>query len=450
MFPTAYACRDMPGGLLTDLYELNMAASYLRRGMDGLATFSLYVRGLPKQRGFLVAAGLEPCLDFLGSFSFADDELAYLSGVGFDDRALEDFRGLRFEGEVWAVPEGRIVYSEEPIVEVTAPVAVAQLVETYLLNQITLHTTVATKAARYVIAADGHDLVDFAFRRTHGTEAAMAVARASAMVGFAATSNVEAARRYGLPVAGTMAHAFIEAFPSERAAFEAFAEDHPDRTTFLVDTYDTANGVRTAIETIRALNLEGDLGIRLDSGDLDALSREARTLLDEAGLGHARIFASGGLDEHEVHELVQAGAPVDAFGIGTQMGVSADAPYIDTVYKLTEYDGRPALKLSAGKATAPGPKQVWRGGDGDLISLRHEDGPDGSEPLLAPVMRDGRRLADAPGLDDARRRFRRDLERVPAKALRLIHPEHVAVPKSDASVKLTERTIEDARARSGR
>ena len=448
-FPTAYACQDMPGGLLTDLYELNMAASYLRRGMDGLATFSLYVRGLPKQRGFLVAAGLEPCLDFLESFAFDDDDLGYLAEVGFEARALDDFRALRFDGEVWAVPEGRIVYSEEPILEVTAPVAVAQVVETYLLNQITLHTTIASKAARYVLAADGRDLVDFAFRRTHGTEAAMAVARASAMVGFVATSNVEGARRYGLTVAGTMAHSFVEAFPSEREAFDAFAEDHPNRTTFLVDTYDTLSGVRTAIDTIRTLDLDGRLGIRLDSGDLDALARGARSLLDDAGLPHARIFASGGLDEHEVHELVQAGAPVDAFGVGTQLGVSADAPYVDSVYKLTEYDGRPVLKLSAGKASAPGRKQVWRGPAGDLIALRDErSGPPDGAPLLEPVMRGGRRLADAPSLADARERFRADLATVPTKALRLMHPEHVAVPKSEALQALTERTRADARGRS--
>jgi nicotinate phosphoribosyltransferase len=440
----------MPGGLLTDLYELNMAASYLRRGMDGLATFSLYVRGLPKQRGFLVAAGLEPCLDFLESFSFADDDLGYLAEIGFEARALDDFRALRFDGEVWAVPEGRIVYSEEPILEVTAPVAVAQVVETYLLNQITLHTTIASKAARYVIAADGRDLVDFAFRRTHGTEAAMAVARASAMVGFVATSNVEGARRYGLTVAGTMAHSFVEAFASEREAFVAFAEDHPNRTTFLVDTYDTLSGVRTAIDTIRALDLAGRLGIRLDSGDLDALARGARSLLDDAGLPHARIFASGGLDEHEVHELVQAGAPVDAFGVGTQLGVSADAPYVDSVYKLTEYAGRPVLKLSAGKASAPGRKQVWRGQAGDLIALRDErSGPPDGAPLLEPVMRGGHRLADAPSLADARERFHADLAAVPTKALRLMHPEHVVVPKSEALQALTERTSADARGRSG-
>jgi nicotinate phosphoribosyltransferase len=439
----------MPGSLLTDLYELNMAASYLRRGMDGLATFSLYVRGLPKQRGFLVAAGLAACLDFLETLAFDGEDLDYLREAGFDAHAIEDFGGLRFDGEVWAVPEGTIVHSEEPILEVTAPVAVAQVVETYLLNQITLHTTLASKAARYVLAAEGRGLVDFAFRRTHGTEAAMAAARASAMVGFAATSNVEAARRYGLTPTGTMAHAFVEAFASEGEAFRAFAEDHPERTTFLVDTYDTLQGVRTAISTIRDLGLDGRLGIRLDSGDLDALARGARTLLDEAGLPDAQIFASGGLDEYEVHELVKAGAPVDAFGIGTQMGVSADAPYVDSVYKLTEYDGRPVLKLSSGKVSAPGRKQTWRGPRGDLLALRDEPAPQGARALLEPVMRAGHRLGPAATLPESRARFQRDLEVVPTKARRLMHPEHVMVRRSPALDALTQRTREDAVRRSG-
>src|SRR5262245_60085370 len=254
----------MPGGLLTDLYELNMAASYLRRGMIEPATFSLYVRGLPKERGFLVAAGLEACLDALGSFGFEEDDLAYLATIGFDDRALEDFRDVRFDGDVWAIPEGRIAHADEPLLEVTASLPVAQLVETILLNQVTLHTTIASKAARYRIAAPDRDLVDFAFRRTHGREAAMAVARDSALVGFVATSNVEAAKRFDLRVAGTMAHSFIEAFPSEVDAFGAFAQDHPDRTTFLVDTYDTLNGVRNAVEVIREASLTGPIGVRLD------------------------------------------------------------------------------------------------------------------------------------------------------------------------------------------
>jgi nicotinate phosphoribosyltransferase len=444
----------MPGGLLTDLYELNMAASYLRRDMDELATFSLYVRGLPPARGFLVAAGLESCLDFLEAFSFTAEELEALGVLGFDDRALSDFEAMRFDGEVWAVPEGRIVYSQEPLLEVTAPVAVAQIAETFLLNQITLHTTLASKAARYVLAAGGRDLVDFAFRRAHGTEAAMAMARASAMVGFAATSNVEAARRYDLSVAGTMAHAFVEAFDSERDAFVAFAQDHPERATFLVDTYDTVNGVATAIEVIEELGLHDHLGVRLDSGDLDELSRSARSMLDDAGLPQARVFASGGLDEHEVGALVAGGAPIDAFGIGTQMGVSADAPSVDSVYKLTEYDGRPTLKLSIGKVSAPGRKQVWRGladddTHRDALILRDEPSTGEADPLLAPVMREGRRLDAAPALAAAREWFRNDLAGVPTGARRLVDPEQISVPHSSALTELTRRATDEALRREG-
>jgi nicotinate phosphoribosyltransferase len=328
---------------------------------------------------------------------------------------------------------------------VTAPIAVAQLVETVLLNQITLHTTVASKAARYVLAAEGHGMVDFAFRRTHGVEAARAVARGSALVGFQATSNVEAAREFGLDVSGTMAHSFITAFDDEREAFRAFAEDHPHRTTFLVDTYDTLAGVRHAIDVIQELEPPGDVGIRLDSGDLDRLSREARRLLDHAGLGRARIFASGGLDEHEVAELVRAGAPVDAFGVGTQLGVSADAPYVDAVYKLVEFAGRPVLKLSSAKATAPGRKQVWRGPAEDVLGLRDEAAPGPHhEPLLEPVMRAGRRLAPPPTIEEMHARFRRDLGSLPVKAARLTHPEHVIAHRTPALAELTAQTAEAA------
>lgn len=434
-----------PSALLTDLYELNMAASYLRRGMTQDATFSLFVRRMPPNRGFLVAAGLEPCLAFLESFRFEEDELEHLSTLGYDDRTLEAFRELRFTGEVWAVPEGRIVLADEPLLEVTAPIAVAQLVETYLLNVVTFQTTIASKAARCVIAARGKDLVDFSFRRTQGVDAAMAVARTTAMVGFVATSNVEAGRRYGIPVTGTMAHSYIEAFPSEKEAFAAFATDHPTRTTFLVDTYDTANGVRTAIEVIRELGLADRLGIRLDSGDLDALSREARRILDEAGLPNVRIFASGGLDEMDVDRLVRSGAPIDAFGIGTKMGTSADAPYLDSVYKLVEFDGRPVLKLSAQKATLPGRKQVFRSPEGDVIGLRDEPVPEGAEPLLVPVMREGRRLAPPETLEGPRDRFRHDLERLPEEARRLTNPRPPVARLSERLRELTgevrERTL---------
>jgi nicotinate phosphoribosyltransferase len=439
----------MSGALFTDLYELNMAASYLRRGMTEPATFSLYVRTLSPRRGFLVSAGLEPCLTFLETLSFDDADLGYLASIGFDSRSIDDFSRLRFDGDVWAVPEGRIVYADEPIIEVTAPLPIAQLVETYLLNQVTLHVTVASKAARFRLAAAGKDLVDFAFRRTHGAEAAMAVARSSAIVGFAATSNVEAARRYGLKVAGTMAHSFVEAFESEAEAFTAFAQDHPDRTTFLVDTFDTSNGVRNAIETIRALGVEGPIGVRLDSGDLDMLSRHARAMLDAAGLERARIFASGGLEEEDVAALLRSGAPIDAFGIGTQMGVSADAPFVDSVYKLVEYAGRGVLKLSAKKATAPGPKQIWRNPSEDILGLRDEEGRPGYEPLLEPVMRNGERLEAAPSIDDMRARFDSDLDAAPADALRLSDPTPVTARHSQELLALTSRTETEALRRAG-
>lgn len=417
----------MGRALITDLYELNMAASYLRRGMVGPATFSLFVRKLPVDRGFLVSAGLEDCLSYLEAFAFEDEDLAWLAGAGFPADIVDAFASLRFTCDVHAIPEGRIVLPNEPIIEVTGPIAEAQLVETYLLNQVTFQTAVATKAARSRLAAGDIDLVDFALRRTHGVDAGMAVARLSAIAGFVATSNVEAARRFGLRAAGTMAHSYIEAFPSEATAFRAFAEDLPERTTFLVDTYDTLAGVTTAIEVIRDLGLGGlgrSLGVRLDSGDLVALSRQARRLLDGAGLPEVRIFASGGLDEYELERFVAEGAPIDAAGIGTKMGVSADAPYLDSAYKLVAFGDRPVMKLSAGKVTLPGAKQVWRRRpiEEDVLARRDEPGPAGAEPLLIPVMRDGRRVAAPESIDTARARLQGDLESLPAEARRLRRP----------------------------
>ena len=434
-----------PSGLLTDLYELNMAASYLERGMGGEATFSLFVRQLPPTRGFLVAAGLETALEFLEGFGLSEEELDYLGReLGFEDPVLDALGALRFHGNVWAVPEGRVVYANEPLLELTAPIAVAQLVEPFLLNQVTFQTTIASKAARCVIAADGRDVIDFALRRTQGLDAALAVARTSSIVGFAATSNVEAARRYGLRPTGTMAHSYIESFPSEREAFRTFARDFPNRTTFLVDTFDTMNGVLTAIGVIEELGLAESetLGIRLDSGDLNALSHSARALLDEAGLEHVRIFASGGLDEIEVDRLVRGGAPIDAFGIGTRMGVSADAPSLDSAYKLVEYDGRPILKLSAQKVTEPGRKQVFRGPNGDVIGLRDEDVPDDHEPLLVPVMQGGERTGPHRTLETARSLFRSDLERLPEAARRIEDP---VAPVARISKRLDD-LYEEARA----
>ncbi|MGW5672019.1 nicotinate phosphoribosyltransferase, partial [Micromonospora sp. NPDC003776] len=386
-------------GLRTDLYELRMAASYLRRGMTQPATFSLFVRRLPHDRGFLVAAGLAEALAFLEGFAFDDDEVGYLrDSVGLDEPTLSALAGLRFTGDVWAVPEGRVVFADEPLLEVTAPIAQAQLVETGVLNLITFHTTIASKAARCRLAAGGAQLVDFAFRRTHGIDAGAGVARASAIAGFAATSHVEAARRYGLQPSGTMAHSYVEAFPDERAAFRAFATDFPTNPIFLVDTYDTPAGVRAAVDVIGELGLTGPVAVRLDSGDLTELARQARAILDEAGLRQARIVASGSLDEDVIAELVARGAPIDAYGVGTRMGVSYDAPSLDSAYKLVAYGDRPVLKRSPGKATLPGPKQVFRdpgGAGGDIVGLRDEPPPAGREPLLVPVMREGRRLAPA-------------------------------------------------------
>jgi nicotinate phosphoribosyltransferase len=414
----------MPGALLTDLYELNMAASYLRRRMTAPATFSLFVRNLPSNRGFLVAAGVPACVEWLEQFSFEPADLDYLAGIGFDDDTLGQFSTMRFTGEAWAVPEGRLVFANEPILEVTAPIAEAQLVETYLLNQVSFQTTLATKAARCRIAAAGRiELVDFGFRRTQGIEAGLAAARLSAMVGFASTSNVEAARRFGLRPAGTMAHSYIEAFPTELQAFYAFAEDLPARTTFLVDTYDTPGGITHAIEVIRRLGLQQHAGIRLDSGDLAILAVDARRQLDEAGLTGVRVFVSGGLDEHDLARFVAAGAPIDAAGVGTRMGVSADAPYLDSAYKLVAYDGRPVAKLSTAKATLPGPKQVFRsGGLHDLIGRRDEPQPPDAISLLEPLMRGGRRTQPAEPIDAGRSRFEADLAELPAGAASLTNP----------------------------
>jgi nicotinate phosphoribosyltransferase len=422
----------MPGGLLTDLYELNMAASYLRRAMTDQATFSLFVRRLPANRGFLVAAGLEDCLQFLENFTFTQDELDYLRQTqGYGEDTLQAFASLRFTGDVWAVPEGRVMFAGEPLLEVTAPIAEAQLAETALLNHVTFQTSVATKAARCVLAAGGAQLVDFSFRRTHGIEAGLAVARASAIAGFAATSNVEAGRRYGLATAGTMAHSFIEAFDSEEQAFTAFAEDFPGKATFLVNTYNTGRGVQAAIDVARRLPLPGPVGVRLDSGDLAQLAGFARRVLDDAGLRDARIFASGNLDEYAIAELVARQAPIDAYGVGTKMGVSADAPSLDSAYKLVAYAGRPVMKLSPGKTTVPAAKQVHRGPGHDVLALRDEPPPPGCEPLLLPVMRAGRRLSGPEPLAAAQQRCRADLAGLPESARTLHAPTPVLVRISE-------------------
>jgi nicotinate phosphoribosyltransferase len=438
-------------GLLTDLYELTMAASYLRRGMTEPATFSLFARTLPPDRGFLVAAGLERLLAMVEAFAFDEADLAWLAGHGFEPDAVDAFSRLRFTGDIWAVPEGRVVFPDEPLLEVTGPLPEAQLIETIALNQVTYQTALATKAARCQLAAAGRaSLVDFSLRRTQGIEAGMAAARAGAIAGFAGTSNVEAARTLGVTAVGTMAHSYIEAFPDERAAFRAFAQDFPGRgTTFLVDTYDTLTGVENALKVADELELEGRLGVRLDSGDLLELSRAARRVLDGAGRSDVTIVASGGLDEFEVERLLDEGAPIDLFGVGTRVGVSADAPSLDTAYKLVEYGGRPVMKLSPGKETRPGPKQVHRRqvGSGDLLATRSEPVPDGHAPLLVPVMESGARLGAAEPLSVLADRLRADLQALPAPLRQLRASAPPPVPVS-ARLEALTRSVRAASRRS--
>jgi len=379
----------------------------------------LFVRSLPAARGFLVAAGIESCLDRLQNFRFEEDDIRYLRDtLRYEPRDLEAFRRLGFTGDIWAIPEGRVALAGEPILEVTAPLPEAQLIETMFLNLITFETTIASKAARCVLAGGGIDVIDFSFRRTQGIEAGIDVARLSSMVGFISTSNVEAASRFGLIAAGTMAHSYIEAFPTEVDAFRAYTQDFPGRVTFLVDTYDTVTGITHAIATIKELGPTGRLGIRIDSGDMVALSKQARKMLDQAGLPHVRIVASGGLDEFSIDQLVRDGAKVDAFGVGTRMGVSADHPYLDTAYKLVCYEGRPVMKLSSGKVTAPGRKQVFRRSRpfGDLVGLHDEELPPGRERLLEPVMIKGARRAARSPIAEAKARFAADVACLPVAA----------------------------------
>ncbi|MFI1518622.1 nicotinate phosphoribosyltransferase [Kitasatospora cineracea] len=410
---------------ITDLYEVTMAHSYLAEGMTAPATFSLFVRKLPPGRGFLVAAGLEPVLDHLARVRVGEDDVAAFAEVlRRPRRELEPLLGLGFGGEVRAVPEGRIVLPGEPLLEVTAPLPEAQLAESFLLNQVCHQTAVASKAARCVLAAAGRPVVDFSLRRTHGVDAAEQAARLGALVGFAGTSNVAAAHAHGLRAVGTMAHSYVEAFGDEAEAFRAFARSHPGPVTFLVDTYDTVAGVAVAARVLRELGLHDGCAVRLDSGDLGALAVRAREVLDAAGLPRVRVTASGGLDEHGVDALVRAGAPIDVFAVGTLVGVAADAPYLDAAYKLVDYDGRPMMKLSAAKATAPGAKQVFRGpGFADTVALRDEPAPSGARPLLEPVMAGGRRTRPRPSLAASRALFEADLAELPAAARRLTDPE---------------------------
>ena len=417
---------DENAALLTDLYQLTMLQAYWREGMSGEAVFSLYFRTLPPARNFMLFAGLGAVLRYLERLRFHTDALDYLASLGlFCDAFLRSLETLRFRGDVWAVPEGTPVFSNAPLLEIAAPIAEAQLAESFVMNQIHVQTVLASKAARVVAAAQGRPVVDFGLRRMHGADAALKGARAYHVAGIEATSNLLAGRVFDLPVAGTMAHSYVQAHDREADAFRAFTGLYPE-TILLVDSYDTLAGVRRVVELARELGAAFRVrGVRLDSGDLGALAREARRILDQAGLAGVEIFASGSLDEYRVAELVQGGAPIDAFGVGTRMGVSADAPDLDLVYKLTAYAGTGRVKTSPGKELLPGRKQVFRFEEDDLAVrdvLATCDEVHPGRPLLEPVLRRGERLdAGRASLADARARAAAELARLPER-LRALEP----------------------------
>jgi len=418
--------------LFTDLYELTMMQSYYAQDMHDRAAFSLFVRELPEQRNYLLAAGLEDALAYLENLRFDEADIAYLRDLGkFTPAFLDWLKDFRFTGDVYAVPEGTPVFENEPLLEIEAPVAQAQLVETAVMNIVHVQTLLASKAARVVEAAQGRAVVDFGARRIHGRDAAMKAARAYHIAGVNATSNVEAGRAYGVEVSGTMAHSYIEAFANEAEAFAAFTRSYPE-TVLLVDTYDTIQGVQNVID------LAGKLGedfkvraIRLDSGDLLDLSRKARAMLDEAGLQDVGVFASGGLDEYKIAELLATGAPIEGFGVGTAMGVSEDAPSLEIAYKLTAYAGEGRLKLSPGKASFPGLKQVFRheSPDGhalrDTLGLRREELE--GRPLSECVMREGKRIKPAPSLDVLRTYAAEQIAALPPE-IRVLEPAEPPYP----------------------
>jgi nicotinate phosphoribosyltransferase len=423
--------------LATDLYELTMIAGYHAAGLAPRASFELYTRELPRTRGYLVAAGLDQALEYLETLRFTPEEIDFLrtlpnlAGVGaaFFDEFLPSFR---FTGEVWAVEEGTPVFPPAPLLRVTAPLPEAQLVETALLAIVAFQTSVASRASRMVDAAQGRAVVEFGARRAHGTEAGALAGRAAFVGGCEATSSVEAGRRFGIPLSGTMAHSWVTAFPDELEAFRRYADVFGDRAVMLLDTYDT-------LAAARALAGSGlrPRAVRLDSGDVVDLSRRVRAILDAAGLRETAIFVSGDLDEWRIADIVAAGAPVDGFGVGAALSTVTDAPSLGAVYKLVEIERRGApvlvMKRSPAKQTWPGRKQVWRRMAGgiaveDVIELAEAGAPAGDPaPLLQKVMEGGRRLHRSPPLAEVRARSRAAVAALPPAVRRLRDPERYPV-----------------------
>ncbi|MEO5865373.1 MAG: nicotinate phosphoribosyltransferase [Nitrospiraceae bacterium] len=416
--------------LLTDLYQLTMVQAYVEHEMMDRAVFEFFIRRLPAQRGFLMAAGLEQVLDFLEQLHVSQAELEWLKQTGrFSRSCLGYLETLRFSGDVHAMQEGTVFFPHEPILRVTAPLPQAQLVETRIMNLLNFQTLIASKAARSVLAADGKPLIDFGLRRAHGAEAGLLAARASYLAGFSGTATVLAGMEYDIPIYGTMAHSFVQAHKDETTAFEHFALAQPENTVLLIDTYDTEAAAHKVVALAPSLRQQGIMvkGVRLDSGDLADHARKVRRILDEGGLPQTKILASGNLDEYQLQRLIAGGAPIDSFAVGTAMTTSADAPSLDCAYKLQEYAGRPCRKRSEGKATWPGRKQVYRqytqNGrfDYDLVTTLNDHHP--GEPLLHPVMAEGRRLVPAQKLTELRQRAATQLALLP-DSLRSLEGDH--------------------------
>jgi nicotinate phosphoribosyltransferase len=429
--------------LLTDLYELNMIQAYLDRGDDGEAVFEFFVRRLPPRRGFLLAAGLDDTLHYLETLQFSAAEIDWLKSTGrFRGNLLDYLKTFRFTGDVHAIPEGTICFPNEPLIRITAPLPQAQLVESRLINILHFQTLIASKAARMVLAAPGKVLADFGLRTAHGAEAGLYSARASYIAGFAGAADVYAGERYGVPMVGTMAHSFVQVHADEMQAFENFARARPEGIILLIDTYDTEAGARKVVELAPKLKADGITirGVRIDSGDLTASARKVRRIFDDGGLKDVIILVSGGIDEDVLAGMMKSGAPIDGFGIGVNLATSQDVPAFDCAYKLQEYAGAPKRKLSEGKATWPGRKQIWRsyGADGrmrgDVLSI--ENDTHAAEPLVVPVMRGGKRIAAAPTLTQIRERAARDLGRLPEQLRRLEPGATYPVQVADALVAL--------------
>lgn len=410
----------LDGALLTDLYQLTMLQGYYEQNREDLAVFEFFVRKLPKNRSYMVAAGLAQVLDYLEELHFSPDEIDWLAGTGyFKPAVLDRLAALRFTGDVHAMPEGTVFFPSEPILRITAPLPEAQLIESRLINLLHFQTLIATKAARSVLIAPDKLLVDFGMRRAHGSEAGLLAARASYLTGFSGTATVNAGMYFDIPIYGTMAHSFVQTYSNESQAFIDFAKANPDNVVLLIDTYDTEAAARKVVdlaETLRALGIKIK-GVRIDSGDLADHAREVRSILDQGGLQQATIFASSSIDEYKLDALMTQQAPIDGFGIGTHLDTSADAPYLDCAYKLQEYAGIARRKRSEGKATWPGRKQVYRSYDddgcmgGDTVTL--ENAPCTGQPLLQRVMQGGRIAMPQPSLTESRQYTKNQLSRLP-------------------------------------